>query len=110
MTEAKHTPGKWRVVSDALNQRDRWIESPQGWRVATLNPHLDASPANARLIAQAPALLNTGWKLAVAALQSDRYAREPDFRDAVDDLLDVCRVARGEPTAEQAIAAKANCR
>lgn len=54
---AAHTPGPWLVHSDALNQQERWVENEQGWNIAVLSPYLDASPANARLIAAAPELL-----------------------------------------------------
>ena len=65
------------------------------------------SEADARLIAAAPELLSDGWVLAVMALQSKRYSDDPDFRDAVDAMLDSCRAARGEPTRAQYLAAKA---
>lgn len=62
---------------------------------------------NGRLIANAPHLLSDGWTLAVMALQSERYAKDGDFRDAVDAMLDTCRIARGEQTRDQYLASKA---
>lgn len=116
------TPGPWSAFGEAVD----WpgIEGPAGSGVSIViygepdeerdygvrgKTHEEAH-ANARLIASAPDLLRHGWTLAVLALQSNRYRDEPDFRDAVDAMLDTCRVARGEPTLAEHQAAKASAR
>lgn len=38
-------------------------------------------------IAAAPELAERGHSLAMLALQSERYARDPDYREAVDNML-----------------------
>ncbi len=67
----------------------------------------EVAEANARLVAHAPALLEAAWCLAMASLQSRRYAEDSEYRDAVDVALDCCRSALGEPTREERKAAKA---
>jgi len=43
----------------------------------------------------APTLKETNHILAVLSLQSDRYATDPEFRDAVDNALEANKLAEG---------------
>jgi len=100
-----HTPGPWTPEP-----------CPCGWsmcHVITSSCELiceKAIGANAHLIAAAPYLLEDCWSLAVSALQSERYGRDIDFHDLVDAALDTCRVARGQPTRDDVLLAKAQGR
>lgn len=76
---AGYTAGPWHVLSDALDHQERWIRSPQGWEIAKMSRNLDASWANARLLAAAPDL--------VEALQALDASWSEDFPDGPDGDL-----------------------
>jgi len=98
----EYTPGKWMINdiqrdNNRINISSKYQNVACAYRMVTSEEKEDPeTQANASLIAAAPDLLEHGYTLAVLSLQSDRYSDDPDFRDAVDGLLDVCRRAKGE--------------
>lgn len=105
MGDVKHTPAPWSVSEVRTVEGGFMVLGGEGFGfglIAEVTMEDDA-----RLIAAAPGLLSDGWVLAVMALQSARYGEDAEFRDAVDAMLDTCRTARGEPTREQYLSARA---
>ena len=89
-----HTKGPWRNDGDAVRCNVEW--SKRGGVVATVydpndsQHHTSTSEANARLIAAAPDLLaacEAGQRLAMLALQSQRYETDVEYRCATDAVL-----------------------
>ena len=102
----KHTPGPWEISGKYIGTTGYEVgckkhDHGSGFKIAAIRgPSCkqlsNELEANAHLIAATPDLLEHGYILAVLSLQSDRYSNDPDFRDAVDNLLSVCRGAKGE--------------
>ncbi len=85
-----HTPWKSEWNPYNRNTRPHW---PECWEC---KPEVSGKVLLCPLHAAAPALLNRGYDLAMLVLQSNRYQKDPDYRDAVDNLLAAIRQARGE--------------
>ena len=94
----EHTKGPWTFVDGKYKPGDQRFTVECESNVPGM-PGIIAKVGfkpNAHLIAAAPDLLEHGYILAILSLQSDRYRDEPEFRDAVDNLLTVCGRAKGE--------------
>jgi len=99
----KHTPGPWQIDKTLWPDASWLIRSGKigicaAWKTDDRIDRMandEAAKANANLIAAAPTLKETNYILAVLSLQSDRYATDPEFRDAVDNALEADRVAEG---------------
>lgn len=56
-TEAKHTPGPWKIEETNTNGAFIDIVSDNGWLVAEIEPNNPEVEANAQVIAQVPAMI-----------------------------------------------------
>lgn len=98
-TVSKHTEGKWEVnehswSDTSISVGDKTICSMSICEDATEETQegLESEmTANAKLIAASPDLLTYGHTLAVLAIQSDRYRDDADFKEAVDNMLNITK-------------------
>lgn len=106
-----HTPKPWKIVPDGQGRRlvaggrspdpvtrARYLFIAEVFRPgqheepgAELWNYLtdEESAANERLIERAPLLYDVGYRLAMLALQSERYAEDPEFAEAVRQMIDL---------------------
>ncbi len=102
-----HTPHPWKVVPDGQGRRlvtggrspdpvtrARYLFIAEVFRPGHCWPHwenltAEESAANERLIERAPLLYDVGNRLAMLALQSERYATDPEYGRAVRDMIDL---------------------
>lgn len=103
MGEQKHTPGPWYIYEGNPN----WImavdpDDDTPWHVAKTEPNAgpgDATPANARLIAAAPDLLEACQAVADVCADDSERRMEPDGYTALELVLAAIAKATGEAAA-----------
>ena len=81
-----HTPKPWKIIGQWIigNEHHGYICEWSGKK------------DNAYLIAAAPELLEDGDELARLCIQSERYTKDIDFQEAVDNMFHSVRKARQE--------------
>lgn len=88
---AKHTPGPWHVSEPAADRQEAFafsIRGQSGWAIAEVCKWPNASAANARLIAEAPAMRDAletfadGFAVLHSALKQSNYAADATFMRA----------------------------
>jgi hypothetical protein len=101
MSKTPHTPGRWRIYKDkyALFEKNRFVISEDGVLIADTYadypdtnlglPEEEEFPANARLIAAAPDMLEAAEKVLA------RWERG-DLAEAIRELAFAVSNARGE--------------
>ena len=91
-----HTPGPWRYSHGIFNSPDHSPEQvgsieSERWTIAAVEGDYDGWEDNARLLAAAPDLLaacEAAGRLAMLALQSQRYENDAEYRCATDAVLE----------------------